>query len=416
MMKSSRSIPDKTLLMITYYWPPLGGPGSLRPVKFAKYLPRFGIMPKIITCKEIAYHSHDGSLADDVPGIDVTRTDSLDPARLMYRLGMRNYRVKDWHGTIKRAVNLPDNKLPWAPFAYRAGKRKDFDQIFVTGPPFSAFITGYCLAKSTGKPLIADFRDAWLEYPFMRYEGPIQKGFVRYWEEKIVRSAEVITVVDDNIKSALADRYPQYAGKISVISNGFDPDDFVPTERPRAFTISYLGTIRPERDPENVLRAVGRFCATKRVGADKIRFKFIGHVEERFLRRMRNNTLVETTGHLPYKDAIREFCNSHLAVMITTGSEYFFPSRQQEYLASGLPVIVCGRSKGLHVMADAFKEGYPGWIFDFDDIEGMSKRICHVYQKWATGSIIKGKTPYKEYTRENLTGALAEVIRQKVRR
>ncbi|MBE0433530.1 glycosyltransferase [candidate division WOR-3 bacterium] len=414
-MKRSQSRADKTLLMITYYWPPLGGPGSLRPVKFAKYLPRFGIMPKVITRKEIAYHSYDRSLADDVPGIDVTRTDSFDPARILYRLGMRDYRVKDWHGTIKRAVNLPDNKLPWAPFAYHAGKKKDFDQIFVTAPPFSAFITGYYLAKSTGKPFIADFRDAWLEYPFMRYEGSIQKGFARYWEEKVVASAKCITVVDENIERALTARYPQRAGKISVIPNGFDPDDFAQTVRSGVFTISYLGTIRPERDPENVLRAVGKFCTMRRIGADKIRFKFIGHVEERFLRRMRNNTFVETIGHLPYKDAIREFCNSHLAVMITTGSEYFFPSRQQEYLASGLPVIVCGKSKGLHVMADAFKEGYPGWTFDFDDIEGMSKKIYHVYQKWATGSIIEGKTPYKEYTRENLTGVLAGLIRQKRR-
>lgn len=401
--------------MITYYWPPLGGPGALRPVKFARYLPRFGITPKILTRRDIAYHSHDPSLAADAAGVEVTRTESLDPARVLYRLGMRDYRVKAWHGAVKRAVNVPDNKLPWAPFAYQAARKITFDDIFVTAPPFSAFITGYYLARHTGRPLIVDFRDAWLEYPFIRYEGPLQKGFVRTWEAKIVTAAKWITVVDENIKEALATRYPAHAGKISVISNGYDPGDFTPAVRPGVFTISYLGTVRSERDPGNVLRAVEELIAAHRVGPDQIRFKFIGHVEERFRARLRDAAFVEMAGHLPYKDALREFCDSHLAVMITSGSEYFFPSRQQEYLASGLPVIVCGRSRGLHVMADAFKAGYPGWFCELDDIEGMSRKIYQIYQKWRGGSIIIGKTPYQEYTRENLTAALADVIRQKVR-
>lgn len=405
---------DKTLLMLAYYWPPLGGPGALRPVKFAKYLPRFGITPKIVTRRDISYHSYDPSLAADAAGIKVTRTESLDPARVLYRLGMRDYRVKDWHGVVKRAVNVPDNKLPWAPFAYDAARKMAFDAILVTAPPFSAFITGYYLARRTGRPFIADFRDAWLEYPFIRYRGPFQKGFVRLWEAKIVAAAEWITVVDENIREALAARYPKHRGKISVIPNGYDPDDFAPSGRPEVFTISYLGTVRAERDPGNVLRAVDGLLA-KRIGLGKVRFKFIGHVEERFHARLRDVAYVELTGHLPYKDALREFCRSHVAVMITTGSEYFFPSRQQEYLASGLPVIVCGRSKGLHVMADAFRRGYPGWFYDLGDVDGMSRRIWQLYQRWQAGSVIRGKTPYQEYTREKLAGVLAQIIKQKVR-
>ncbi len=351
-------------------------------------------------------------MAIDVAEVEVVRTSSLDPARLLYMLGMREYKTSRWHSPIKQAINFPDNKTPWVPFAYCAGMISQFDHIFVTAPPFSAFMTGYYLARRTGKPLIVDFRDAWLEFPFMPYKGSLQKAFVRSWEKKIIGMARLIVVVDTNIKKSLLSRYPDIHERICVIPNGYDPDDFVRTRTPDVFTISYLGTIREERDPENVLRAVERFMNASGISKENIRFRFIGHVEERFSNRMKDYPFVETTGHLPYKQAISAFCNSHLAILITTGSEYFFPSRQNEYLASGLPIMVCGRSKGLHLLSDAFKSGYPGWIYDFGDVEGMKRKLGDLYKKHKKGIFVRGKTPFVEYTREKLTQRLVERIKR----
>ena len=379
-------------------------------MKFAKYLPRFGIRPIILTRKDIAYHSYDDELGRELPNLEVRRTESLDPARVLFRLGMKEYAMQKWHRPIKHTINFPDNKTPWVPFAYAAGARIDFDYIFVSAPPFSTFITGYYLARSTGKPLIVDFRDAWLEFPFMPYKGMLQKKFVRHWEEKIVEHARMITVVDDNIKNALTNRYSQVSSKIHVIPNGYDPDDFAPVERPRVFTMSYLGTIRDERDPQNIISAIERFKAVNNIRDDDINLKFIGHVEPKYLSLIKRYDFTMATGHVPYQQAIRDFCASHLAVLITTGSEYFFPSRQNEYLASGLPIIVCGKSKGLHLLENAFKQGYPGWIFDYNDIDGMSEQISNVYQKYKKGKVIKGITPYEQYTRENLANRLAQLI------
>ena len=336
----------------------------------------------------------------------------MDPARVLYRLGMRQYTVSRWHGPIKQTVNFPDNKIPWVPFAYDAGMTIDFDCIFVTAPPFSSFITGYYLAKRTGKPLIADFRDAWLEFPFMPYKGWVQRRFVRHWEEKIVDKANIIVVVDDNIKRALLERYPYAWRKIHIIPNGYDPDDFVPIRQPEVFTISYLGTIRGERDPQNLLNATERFMDENDLQENEFKLKFIGHVEPDFLNQINKYGFTVTTGHLPYQKAIAEFCASHLAVLITTGGKYFFPSRQNEYLASGLPIVVCGRSEGIRLLEDAFKSGYPGWIFDYDDAQGIRRKIADIYRKYRKGVTIKGKMPYVEYTREKLTGRLAEIVKR----
>ncbi len=381
-------------------------------MKFAKYLPQFNIRPIILTRKDIAYHSYDNELGKEIQDLEVRRTESLDPARVLFRLGMKYYAMQKWHSPIKQTINFPDNKIPWLPFAYDAARRVDFDYILATAPPFSTFIIGYYLSKNTGKPFVVDFRDAWLEFPFMPYKGIFQKAFVRHWEKKIVGMARSIVVVDDNIKDSLLRRYPKIQKKICVIPNGYDPDDFEWKERPDIFTISYLGTIRGERNPENVLGAVEEFRTEQQLANSDIKFRFIGHIEECFRHKIKKYGFVETTGHLPYKKAISTFCNSHLAILVTTGSEYFFPSRQNEYLASGLPIIVCGKSKGIHVLQGAFRRGYPGWIFDYADVGGVSKKISHLYKNYKKGIDIVGKTPYDDYTRKNLTNILAAEIRK----
>jgi len=400
----------KKILLVSYYWPPLGGPGSLRPVKFARYLPEFGYEPMVLTRKSIPYHSMDKELGDQVKHIKTMRTESLDPARLLHIMGMRHYRPKPWHLPAKQAMNFPDHKILWLPFAFNAARERKFDYIFVTAPPFSAFLSGYYLTRVLSKPLILDFRDAWLEFPFLPYKTRMKKAYVSHWEEKLVELASLIIVVDNNIKEKLLERYPHIEKKIFVIPNGYDPIDFVIQEKPETFTTSYIGTIREERDPTNILKAISELVKEEKIPGDGIKFKFIGHIEENYLCEINKFPFTEAYGHLPYTHAIKEFSASHLAIMITTGSKYFFPSRQNEYLATGLPIIVCGKSKGIHMLEKAFDKGYPGWVFEYNNIEGIKKQILNVYTKFKQGSIISGTTPYTQYTRRNLTKKLAELI------
>ena len=400
----------KKLLVISYYWPPLGGPGSLRPVKFARYLPDFGYEPIILTRKSIPYHSMDKELGAQVEHIKTLRTESLDPARLLHILGMRDYRPKPWHLPAKQAMNFPDHKILWLPFAYSIARQRDFDFIFVTAPPFSAFLSGYYLSQTLSKPLILDFRDAWLEFPFLPYKTKMKKAYVSHWEEKLVNAANLIIVVDNNIKEKLIERYPKILKKVFVIPNGYDPDDFIVPDKPHIFTISYIGTIREERNPVNILKAINELVQENKINNKDVKLKFIGHIEDRYLHEINKYSFTETHGHLPYTKAIREFSSAHLSIMITTGSKYFFPSRQNEYLAAGLPIIVCGKSKGINLLEKAFDKSYPGWIFDYNNIEGIKTQILKVYNKYKKGQIIRGKTPYTEYTRRNLTKTLAELI------
>jgi len=406
----------KKLLVITYYWPPCGGPGSIRPVKFAKYLPEFGIEPIILTRKDIAYHSLDPELGKELKNICVYKTESLDPARILYCLGMRSYHPKEWQVPIKKALNFPDNKTCWIPFVCIKGPKIDFDYIFVTAPPFSAFIAGYIISKATGKPLILDFRDAWLEFPFMRYENKLQRDFVAYWEKKVAKFASHIIVISENIKRTLIGRCPELADKISIIPNGYDPEDFPRVPPPDKFTISYLGTIREERNPETFLMAVQNFLRDTRFSPDEVEVKFIGYIEDNYLKMINQYPFTKVLGHLSYYEALREFCTAHLAFITTTGDEFFFPSRQNEYLASGLPIICCGWSGGFRTLEQAFEKGYPGKIFAYDDITGMKGKIHEIYVQYKHNKIERADHKFPEYTRKNLTRILAEQIHKMPRK
>ncbi|MEO0185127.1 MAG: glycosyltransferase [candidate division WOR-3 bacterium] len=407
-------VSNKKLLVITYYWPPCGGPGSIRPVKFAKYLPEYGFEPLILTCKKIAYHSIDQELDKDITGIKIYRTESFDPARILYLLGMRIYEPRKWQLPIKRSLNFPDNKTGWIPFAYNAGKGVEFDCIFVTAPPFSAFITGYLLSKKICKPLILDFRDAWLEFPFMPYKNKLQKEFVSYWEEKVVHCASLIIVVSEGIKAALISRYPEITKKIYVIPNGYDPTDFPEIASPEKFTISYLGTIRKERNPETFLKAVQNFLNENHLPPSKIEVKFIGHISREYLEMIKQYPFTKVFGHLAYHEALKEFGTAHLAFITTTGSEFFFASRQNEYLATGLPIISCGKSEGFFILKQAHDKGYPVKLFDYDDINGMKNEISNIHDDYIHDRIRKAPHPFPEYTRQNLAHKLAELIKEKL--
>ncbi|MCX7994941.1 MAG: glycosyltransferase [candidate division WOR-3 bacterium] len=401
----------KRLLFISYYWPPCGGPGSIRSVKFAKYLPQHGIEPVILTRKNIAYHSIDPELDADLKNIKVYRTESFDPARILYLCGMRIYRPKNWQIPIKKGLNFPDNKIGWIPFAYSAGLKIKSDGIFVTAPPFSSFITGYMIAKSISKPLILDFRDAWLEFPFLRYEFKIQQRFVKYWEKKIVQYARLIITVSESIKQSLLMRYPDIEDKVFVIPNGYDPGDFCASQVPKKFTISYLGTVRKERNPEPFLIAVQKFAEEYNLKSEDIEVKFVGHVEDEYIRIIKKYIFTKITGHLPYHQALKEFCSAHIALMITTGDEFFFPSRQNEYLASGLPIISCGKSRGLFILNQAVNAGYPVKFFDYGDVDGMKEEIRNFYAEFKANKLDKNPHPNPEYTRQNLTAKLAGLLK-----
>jgi glycosyltransferase involved in cell wall biosynthesis len=220
-------MPLKQVLLVTYYFPPLGGPGAIRPAKFCRYLPEFDWSTTALTVKDIAYYTHDRYLLEDVALSKIVASGSLDPARILYRLGKKSVKWTGSPSALAGILNLPDSKLGWLMPAVLKGLplARSAQVILATAPPFTSLLVGLLLSRLTGRPLVADFRDSWLEFPFVPYTGIYQH--INYWlEREVARHAAHILAVSRAIEGDLCRRYPWLKDNMTVIPNGFDPSDF----------------------------------------------------------------------------------------------------------------------------------------------------------------------------------------------
>ena len=256
----------KKILIITYYWPPSGGPGVQRWLKFSKYLPEFGYDPIIITVdpEKAEYPIKDHTLEQDVrAGQIVYRTDcsgiyeyykKLTKAQSAPYSGFVNEGSPSLKQKIARFIRgnffLPDARRGWNKHAYHQAiqiiQEEKIDTVITTGPPMSTHLVGQKLKKRFHLHWIADFRDPWTDiyYYNKMYPTPIAKAIDRKYERNVLLDADQVITVSDYIKKQLAAKSPAIqASKIKVIANGFDAEDFdltIPKED--VITITYTGT------------------------------------------------------------------------------------------------------------------------------------------------------------------------------
>ena len=253
----------KKLLLVAYYTPPLGMSGVMRVTKLAKYLPRFGWEPLVLTVRKIAYYHYDEELAEDWKDIRVFRAGSLDPARLRYLLMPGRPLSQAGLGRTSRLANIlcfPDAKAGWFPFARRLGLRilreERPDAIFASAPPFTALMVGAALKRASGLPLVSDFRD------------PFPTGFVpppKFLLGRVERLRHDLLAQSDHVLAVNYGTASFLEGKAEVLENGFDPDDFrAPARRFDGFSIVHVGNVwENEREFRAVLDATRDIAGVK---------------------------------------------------------------------------------------------------------------------------------------------------------
>ncbi|MEO0092844.1 MAG: glycosyltransferase family 4 protein [candidate division WOR-3 bacterium] len=210
------------VLFVTYYSPPVGMSGVMRVTKLAKYLPEFGWQPVFLTVKPISYFLYDQSLLKDLEGIKIYRSESLDPARILY-LWRKDKPVKV-RGTGPLFLNyllFPDAKVLWVPFALSLGRKVISQEkprlIFATGPPYSALLLGVFLKRESGIPLVSDFRDP---YPTGFTPPPLHfRSLVQILRRYILKNSDTVVAVNQGTAR-------QLEKQAIIIENGYDPEEF----------------------------------------------------------------------------------------------------------------------------------------------------------------------------------------------
>jgi glycosyltransferase involved in cell wall biosynthesis len=354
------------VLVVAYYFPPIGGIGSIRLKRFAELLPQSGWQPTVLAPRDTPHPSDQGlSFPEEhvvrSPSIELSRvgrtalaarsTDSgsPDPARQSLRGALRQF--------AHRYVFFPDAQIGWYPGAVRAGKaalkRESFDAIYSSSFPISGHLVARTLARHSGLPWVAEYRDPWSDalprdHPYRRRAQALERAIAR----------EATTVVMPT-RTWAAHYGSVWGTDIAVLPNGLDtqlPAGHAP-ERP---TLTHVGSYYPgEHDLSALWQALARL--RERSSEDLPRIRFVGNLPEELRREVADwglGDVFESTGFVSHEEAMRELMSA--TMLIASGirgadarRRGWVPAKIFEYLASGLPVLYVAdaTSDAAHILA-----------------------------------------------------------------
>ena len=443
----------KRLLIITYYWPPTGGSGVQRWVKFSKYLPEFGWQPVVYTPENPEQLARDESLLADIPACaEVVKTRILEPYELYRRLtgGKKgegevnpvNAQQKNWKQRLSLWVRgncfVPDPRIGWVRPSVRFLKKylaeHPVDAVVTTGPPHSVHLIGLGLKKALGLRWIADFRDPWTEMFYYKHLGlgPAADRRHHRLEQTVLDGADAVISVSPPVA---ADFRAKTQTPVVLITNGFDEDDFAEAgepssgapgvqvsrcpenghreildtpapQRPRTkVRLVHTGLFAADGNPLNLWDALAERCAADPAFRERLQIRLAGKVDAAVTEAVRarglGGNLVEL-GYLPHDETVREQRAADILLLpLRREPEYakVLPGKIFEYLAARRPVLGIGQEDG--AAAAVLRDAAAGQMFDWDKKEELLAFLDAEHPQ--TEGIEK-------YTRRALTAQLAELL------
>ena len=421
--------PTRRVLVIAYYFPPMGLSGVQRTAKFVKFLPRFGWEPTVITCEPRGYFAFDDSLRAEVEanGVEVIRTRALDPTRLFRRrevVALPEERHRKWFSALSQFLFVPDNKIGWYAPAVKAGlrtfTREPFDVIFSTAPPYTAHLIGRTLSRRTGAPLVLDFRDDWIGNPRHDYPTPVHRKASARLEQRALQASRSIVVINEEIRRNLLARNDGLVepDNVTVIPQGFDPEDLasaVPTDRrPETFVLLYSGVFYDAQTPEFFLRGLADLLNRRADLRDRVEARFAGLLPDSAMdlaRELGVESAVRYVGYLPHDELIRHLLAADVPWMTVgrqKGAETISTSKLFEYFGTCKPVL------GLvprGAARDALKRYGAAEFAQPDAVPEISAAIGRLYDAWERGDLPRpDDVVVNGYDRIHLTAQLAELF------
>jgi glycosyltransferase involved in cell wall biosynthesis len=409
------------VLIITYYWPPGSGAGVQRWLKFSKYITRQGLEPLILTVdpESAVYPATDNSLNDEIPaGLTVYKTRARNYFSLYKKdkskIPSAGFAVDEEKGFFSHFTRflrgnffIPDPRRGWNRFAFKKAceiiETQNIERIITTSPPHSTQLIGLKLKKKyPGIRWITDLRDPWTDIYYYEkfYPTFLSKTIDSVYEKKVLKSADRIITVGDSLKELFSSKIKGIAEKISVISNGYDEDDFsglIPS-KPEIFTISYVGTLSGSYPVGGFLKAL-KPLTEKGV---KFRLRFTGVVSEEqkeLIVSGAGSSDIEFTPYSAHSTAVRNMLEASVLLLIIPdhkSSGSIITGKLFEYLASGKPVICLGPADG--DAAEILNETGHGKTFNYSDSEGISEYLISL----SSNPEINEKVSPSIYSRENL--------------
>lgn len=426
----------KKILIITYYWPPAGGPGVQRWLKFTKYLPQFGYQPHVYYPENPSYPIIDESLINEIhPDVQLVPHKIWEPYQLAEKLNPKNKAYKSGHFEKKENQSflsrlsvfirgnffIPDARVAWVKpsvnFLNDYIVREGIETIITSGPPHSLHLIGLNMKKKhPNLHWIADFRDPWTQISYhkelklTRWAAERHENLERY----VMQNADLILATS----YADGENFRQLgAQKVEVITNGFDPLPEQQHEKTAHFNLTYSGGLEMLRNPVNLWQAIANLIKKDPTLKNNLRINFYGSLAQDVKQTLVNigiNDIIYDHGYVSHGESLKAI--QHANILLLTNfdnqeSKGIIPGKIFEYMATSNPILAVGpKEADVQRILDQTKAGI---YFSHQDIQPIEDFIVAQYVQWLHDSSNDSNINHRavnSFTRENLTKQLSEVL------
>ena len=422
----------KKVLVITYYWPPSGGGGVQRWLKFTKYLPEFGWEPIILTPSNPSVLEQDVTLFDDIdPGLKVEKIPIWEPYSVASKLFSiqtipKQGIVNKSHGKkfsllrwMRGNMLIPDTRIFWKKAAAKKAlsiiKKEKVDIVVTTGPPHSMHLIGLELKAKSNVKWVADFRDPWSDWDILD-EMKLSRFARRKHENlerEVINNADLVLSVS---KTWAGDLERRYSKKVSVLTNGFDEDDLAkPHDRfPEKFRISHFGLINQYRNVPELWGTLQKLAKEVKGFKDDLEVFLAGNIDEIVVNEIKSCDLIENVvlaGYLKHSDLPQEYDKTAVFLLLTNNSKNalgHIPGKLFEYLYFGRPVLAFCEEKG--DVSHLIKTIAPTSISLPAHSDEIEKSVLILYENFKKGRHELQSDGLIDYNRRNLAKNLSILL------
>ena len=420
-------------LVITYYWPPAGGPGVQRWLKFVKYLPDFGVQPVVFIPKNPNYPIIDESLASEVSNdVTVINHPINEPYKWAGIFSNKSSKtiskgiisdskeqsfIEKMMLYVRGNFFIPDARVGWVKpsvsFLLEYIKKENIDTIITTGPPHSVHLIGLQLQQKLGIKWLTDFRDPWTTIGYHKQLKLSQASKKKHksLEKQVLNTADQVIVTSFATKQdfqCITDK------PIEVITNGYDDEDAVDFKMDTKFTLSHIGSLLSKRNPEILWQVLSELVIESDDFSKDFQLNFVGSVSENVMISIKNSGLsnyINEVGYISHKQAIEYQKKSQLLLLIEIDSEdtkCIIPGKLFEYMISNRPIVAIGpRDSDVEKI---IKDTNTGNYFNYSDYESLKRIILEHYKAFQNKTLQSHPIGLQKYHRKALTESLANLL------
>lgn len=423
----------KKLLIITYYWPPAGGPGVQRWLKFVKYLPDFNIQPIVYVPENPTYPTMDEGLRTEVSDKAIILKNKIfEPYQLAGFLSKKNTKkissgiipaakkqsfLEQFLLWIRGNLFIPDARFLWVnpsvKFLKKYIESNDIDTIITSGPPHSLHLIGLKLKESVPVKWYADFRDPWTTIGYhkaLKLSSYADKKHKKL-EKKVLDTADTIIVTSKTTKAefSLLTQTP-----IEVITNGYDIENVTKQPLDDKFSMAHIGSFLSDRNPTILWEVLAELITENDLFANHFQLKLIGKISQEILDSITSfklNTHSTNLGYVSHSEAILHQRKSQVLLLIEIDSletKSIIPGKLFEYMVSERPIIAIGPKDS--DFADIITSTNTGVFFTYDEKQHLKRTIMSYFELYLEKKLHVHPIGLQQYSRKSLTQQLSKLI------